>query len=69
MANEWILDVLDDLTEFAAANGLHALERRLLLARNTAGIEVSGGIAPGAAPRGLEHAGSLHRPIAGGPRS
>lgn len=48
MANEWILDVLDDLASFAKANGLQALEMQLGVASGVAVAEIasSQGISP-----------------------
>ena len=68
MANEWILDVLADLTDFAEKNGLPALERQLRSSAEVAALEVASvhGMAHGTARRGLYDAGSLHRAITGG---
>ena len=41
MRDDWILDVLADLGEFARANHLEALARELLRARQVAMVELS----------------------------
>ena len=41
MANDWILDVLADLTEFARKGGLPALERQLRATANVARLEIA----------------------------
>lgn len=43
MQDDWILDVLADLGEFARANHLEGLERELERARQVARVELSAG--------------------------
>lgn len=43
MKNEWLLDVLSDLKNFAGANGMHDLYRQLDLTREVAKSEISSG--------------------------
>ena len=71
MANDWILDVLRDLTTFAEKNGLPALERQLIAASDTAllELETGAGLPQNVAPRGIHHAGILHRLSAEGPNA
>ena len=63
MANDWIIDVLADLTELARKNGLPALERQLRDTVMIASLELAStqGIAGEAARRGVQDAGSLYR--------
>lgn len=71
MADHWIIDVLVDLHEFAARNGLAATGRQLELAMQVVGDELASvqGLAQGTARRGIAHAGSIHRTPAGGSHS
>ncbi|RMD49537.1 MAG: hypothetical protein D6832_01555 [Alphaproteobacteria bacterium] len=69
MSKEWVLDVLADLREFAARNGLVSLAEELEDAMAVAATELAP--APGPAPAGDRGdgagAGSLsRRPAAGG---
>lgn len=66
MANEWILDVLVDLTSFAEKNDLDALTRQLVLARQVAEIDlgVNHGMSPHSTGQGIGHVGILHRAVA-----
>jgi hypothetical protein len=41
MQNEWLLDVLSDLSEFAGANGMERLSRQLNRTREIALIELA----------------------------
>ena len=68
MANEWILDVLADLTDFAHKNGLPALERQLRASMDVAALETASiqGMAREGAQRGLCDAGLVHRAAAEG---
>lgn len=68
MANDWILDVLQDLTTFARKNGYDELERQLVAASETAAIEIDAGagLPQNVVVRGLSHAGILHRCAAAG---
>jgi len=70
MANDWILDVLADLRDFAAQNGLGMTEQHLnqtlvAVANDLASMQ---GIAHGTA-RSMGHVGELSRPIAEGRNS
>ncbi len=71
MTNEWIIDVLADLTAFATKNGMTGLERQLGAAALVAKQEMASAqsISPQAATRSLSHAGILHRATAGGPNA
>ena len=65
MANEWILDVLADLREFAAKNGLGLTEQYLdqtliAVAKDLASVQ---GIAQGTA-RSISHVGELSGTVA-----
>ncbi len=68
MPNEWILDVLADLTEFARKNELARLERQLILARDEATKDLTSTqmFARGTAHQGFEHAGIIYRANSGG---
>ena len=68
MANEWILDVLADLTTFAEKNGLPALEEQLVRTARIAvkDLDPSQGISLHAAKQGTGHVGILRRTTAGG---
>lgn len=68
MANEWILDVLADLTTFAEENGLPALEEQLVLASKIAVTDIGKGhgMSPHVAGQGIGHVGIFHRATAGG---
>ena len=63
MANEWILDVLADLTSFAEKNDLHALSRQLVLTSQVAEIDLGAthGMSPHSTGQGFGHVGILHR--------
>jgi len=63
MANEWILEVLADLTTFAEKNDLHALERQLVLTSQVAELDISAnhGMSPHSTGQGIGHVGLLHR--------
>ncbi len=70
MANEWILDVLADLRDFAAKNGLGITEEHLnqtlvVVANDLASMQ---GIAHGTA-RSMGHVGEFSRTAAGGRNS
>ena len=69
MANDWILDVLADLTEFARKGGLPALERQLRATANVARLEIAStqGMMCPKAHQGAQYAGSFDRPFAAGP--
>ena len=66
MANEWILEVLADLTTFAEENDLPALECQLVMARQVAEIDISAnqGMSPHSTGQGIGHVGLLHRTTA-----
>ena len=66
MANEWILDVLADLSAFAEQNGLAGLERQIELAARAAETDMKRvqGIALNEAGQGIGHVGHLHRAAA-----
>jgi len=68
MANEWILEVLADLTTFAEKNDLHALERQLVLTKQVAELDISAnhGMSPHSTGQGIGHVGLLHRATAEG---
>lgn len=68
MANEWILEVLTDLTAFAEQNDLPALERQLVLAKRVAEIDLGSnhGMSPHSTGQGIGHVGILHRATAEG---
>ena len=63
MANEWILDVLADLSAFAEQNGLPALERQLALAAEAAEMDLNGirGVSLTESGQGIGHVGIHHR--------
>lgn len=66
MKNEWILDVLDDLTIFASKNGLAALEQQLLVASGVAAAEMAasqGVKVQTPQGRGPTHVGRLYRTL------
>lgn len=65
MANDWILDVLADLRDFAAKNGLGLTEHQLNQALVAVETDLASmqGIAQGTA-RGMGHVGELSRPAA-----
>ena len=70
MANDWILDVLADLRDFAAKNGLGLTEQHLnqtlvAVANDLASMQ---GIARGTA-RSMGHVGELSRTVADGRNS
>ena len=68
MANEWILDVLADLSDFAHKSGLPALERQLRVSTNVANLEIASieGMAQDLAQRGIADARAIDRPVAAG---
>ena len=68
MANDWILDVLADLTEFAQKGGLPALERQLRVSANIARLEIAStqGMVCPEAHQGMHNAGVIDRPLAAG---
>jgi len=68
MANEWILEVLTDLTTFAEHNDLPALEQQLILAKRVAQIDLGTvhGMSLHTTGQGIGHVGSIHRATAGG---
>lgn len=70
MVNDWILDVLADLRNFAGTNGFSALERQLELARSVAQSELVAvePIAPGLAQRDV-YAGRLFGGTERGPNA
>ena len=70
MANEWILDVLTDLSTFAEANDLPKLERQLRFAMDAALQDLASGqgMTPDVAQRGID-VGSLHRSFTEGPNT
>ncbi len=63
MRNDWILDVLADLGEFARRNSLAGLADELNRVRNVARIELSGnpGLVSSEGRRHAETAGTGHR--------
>ena len=68
MANEWILDVLADLTDFAHKGGLPALERQLRVTAEVARVEIAStqGMMCPEAHRSMYNAGVTDRPVAAG---
>lgn len=68
MANDWILDVLADLTDFARKGGLPALERQLRVTTNIARLEIAStqGMMCPEAHLGAYNAGVTDRPLAAG---
>ena len=68
MANEWILDVLADLSEFAHRSGLPALERQLRVSTDVANLEIASiaGMAQEHAQRGIADARAIGRPLTEG---
>lgn len=67
MTNEWILDVLTDLRNFASANGLGKLEQQLITASEMAleDLVSNDGTAPGA-QRGWDNVATFYRAAGGG---
>ena len=68
MANDWILDVLADLTDFAHKSGLPALERQLRVSANVANLEIASiqGMVCVEACAGVADVGVTDRPAAAG---
>ncbi len=68
MTNEWILDVLTDLRNFASANGLGKLEQQLIMASEMAIEDLVSNEATASvgAQRGWTHVAALHRATGGG---
>ena len=63
MTNEWILDVLTDLRNFASANGLGKLEHQLIMASEMAieDLVSNEAGAAGNAQRGWTNVATFHR--------